>query len=267
MALRAPDRKTEHGWVVEDENGHVVGHAASRDKARTYANHHEGENMAVLCGFTPNGRVERDERAQPVAEYAPILKQTPAEARGEVVTGTVVDDRSPEEIAAEKADVIHGNIVECVHRAAEATYELAHWLYTFQTERMYEALGYDSFNAYVSDPDTEVGVRWANELVAIYKQLVIDKGVPLEELKQLQVSKVSAVLPAVRREQVSWEQAKADVQALPKQGLLDKYSGRTTGGRPDTDSRIRTEEEPSLAECPVCKRVGRIDPNSGEWLK
>ena len=100
----------------------------------------------------------------------------------------------------------------------------------------------------------------------MYTQLVIERGVEPERLQRLEVSKVRAVLPAIRREQVSIDEAFADAEVLAKRDLELKYSGKAspTPGKPDTGTKIHTGHEPQYMRCPVCSSRVEMDPDTGQ---
>ena len=246
MGLRAPDIKDEHGWRIHDEEDHLVGYATSRDNARKAA---RGE-IPMAMDLTPAEPGDRN--GQP-----------------ERVEGTVLPPQTPEEMAAATAHEVDQRIQHIYHEMKGLWVRLAAELYVFEQGKMWEALGFETFNAYLSDPDRDFGLRYAMELLGAYKTLVIKRGIDPGRLMQLEVSKVRTVLPAIRREQVDPEQAFADVEVMPRRDLETKYVGQTTStpGRPDTDSTIRTENEPEWQLCPTCNSRVRRDPRTGEFVR
>ena len=226
MALRAADKKDEHGWQILNETGEVVAHESSRDKARA----------AARNGALPEGT------------------QT-------VVPPVAIDRRTPEQIAADEAHATDQRIKQNMAIQKGLWLQLAADLYLFKEARMWEVLGYASFSAYVADADADMEPRWAYQLVEMYSQLVIERGVDVERLKGLHVSKVRAVLPAIRQEKVSVDKAFADCEALPKRDLELLYSGKAspTPGKPDTSSTIHTDHEPQYMQCPTCGSRVEVD--------
>lgn len=242
MALRATDVKDEHGWQIADaETGEIVGHGPSRDKARAAAR--TPEDLDV--------------------------EWTPVEGNG-AVQGEVLPPapKSPEELAADRAFKVDQRIKAINAEMKGLWVELAANLYVFMEGEMWRDLGYETSGAYYADPDVDINIRHAYDLIAAYKQLVIDRGVEPEDLKQLEVSKVKEALPAIRREQVTWEEAKADIQALSKSSLITKYKGTasSTPGEPDTKVKIETDQEPTWGRCPTCGTRKRVDPKTGEFM-
>ena len=241
MALRAADKKDEHGWQILDEEGEVVGHGPSRDKARQMA---RGK-----VAFVPLHNGSLPPGTQTIAEVDPILKEPP------------IERRTPEQIAADEAHATDQRIKQNMAIQKGLWLQLAADLYLFKEARMWEVLGYASFSAYVADADADMEPRWAYQLVEMYSQLVIERGVDVERLKSLHVSKVRAVLPAIRQEKVSVDQAFADCEALGKRDLETKYKGANspTPGKPDTSSTIYTDYEPQYMQCPTCGSRVEVD--------
>jgi len=224
MSFRAPDVKDEDGWLVLDENDNVAFRALTREDARKLArNHNEHQNGSSVEVLPP--------------------------------------DESPEAVAGREAWTVDQRIKQ-IKKATESLYvELAHSLYEFHDGEMWATLGYDSLTEYFSDPDVQLDPRWAYNLIAIYRQLVVERGVDENRLKELEVSKVTEALPAIRRGQVSVDEAFADIKALSKRDLKLKLSGRAseTPGQPDTGTSISTESEPEWAVCPSCGSRYQVD--------
>lgn len=230
--LRAPDIKDEHGWQVVNAEGEVVAHASSRDKAR----------LSARNGFL----------------VQPILPD-------EVLPA----DNSPEALAARAAQEVHERIVELVHVIQSAWIDLAETLYLFKQAKMWDDLGYATFDEYIASPELPMERRWAFDHIAIYEQLVVDRGVNPARLKQLAPSKVTKVLPAIRRNQATIDEALSDAKMLRRPDLELKYSGRasSTPGRPSMGTKVETDEEPAWAVCPTCGTRKQVDPKTNEFLR
>lgn len=156
----------------------------------------------------------------------------------------------------EEAFRIDQRIRQTVRQMRQGWVSLARDLCDVQDRRLYELLGHPTFESYLADPGLELGRRWVFELTAIYRQLVIVRGVEPARLEQLEVGKVREVAPAIRRGQVTVDTALADAGALGRRDLETRYRGlaSATPGAPDVDSRVRTEAEPEVRLCPTCGR-------------
>lgn len=268
MALRAPDIKDEHGWRIHDEEGHLVGYSTSRDMARKAA---RGE-IPMAVDLTP-AEVEVNGDLPPVAVEGTVLPAKELAVVDPILKEPFVDPvlgrpKTPEELAAATAHEVNLRIKTLVELDKALWVQMSAELFIFREGKMWDQLGYNTFEAYLADPDVEINARWAYDLIAVYRQLVVERGVDPETLKELQVSKVRTVLPAIRREQITVKQAFADARSLARRDLETKYVGKTsTGGRPDTDSTIRTDNEPEWAVCPTCNSRYQVDPETGERVR
>jgi hypothetical protein len=139
----------------------------------------------------------------------------------------------------------------------QAWVDLAADLYEIFTERLWEHLGHDSFEAWIASPEVEISKRWAYEHINLYRQLVVLKEIPAQDLYPLEPSKLQTVVPAIRRNQVSIKQALADVETLSRGDLRDRYVGQaaissSAGRAPDITSHLEATHEPDHVRCPTC---------------
>ena len=256
--LRAVDAKDSQGWQIVNEDGDVVGHATSRDGARAYVKHPDLQTLVGKVTMLPEF-VPSSNGPPPGAEVVEGTVLSP-EAEEYLQTGKVPERRTPEEIEADAAHATHERIKRTVRAVESLWLQLAGDLYAFHKGKMWAHLGYETFASYIADGELGMEERWAYKLLETYQQLVINRGVDPERLAGLAKTKVMAILPAVRRDQVSVEEALSDVEVLGKRDLETKYSGKATStpGRPDTSTTIETDREPEYMQCPTCgSRVQR----------
>lgn len=100
---------------------------------------------------------------------------------------------------------------------------LARVLYDFHTSKAWEALGCESFNEWLGQPEVSLGRSDAYAMIAAWRELVERRGIPQNRLETLDVSKVAVVLPAVKAGRVDVEQALADVAVLSRSDLRCEY--------------------------------------------
>ncbi len=164
----------------------------------------------------------------------------------DVVPVNAEDVETAEEAAARVADAIDQQIRQTVRQMKGMWVDLASSLHRFARGELWRDIGFDSFEEYLDQPDLELGRRWTFELIAMYEQLVIQREVRHEQLRQLNSSKVREVLPAIRRGAVTLEEGLSDAGVLSRHDLEVRYRGlaSATPGQPDVDSVIRTEREP-----------------------
>lgn len=142
--------------------------------------------------------------------------------------------------------------------------QLARDLHRFNRSELWRDLGADSFEQWLADPELDLERRWVYNLISVYEQLVVRRGIDPSRLQELQVSKVAEVLPAIRRELVTVEEALSDAETLRRVDLEQRYRGKASDGRtagPDTSSTIRTELEPVWETCPHCGSRYQVTPN------
>lgn len=172
----------------------------------------------------------------------------------EAVTGELLppDDRA-QELAAQQAQHAHERIRRHVSTLRGLWVDLAGELYTFTRLRLWKDLGYSSFEEYLEQPEIELRRRWVYDNIAIYQQLVIDRQVDPGRLRDIQVSKIKEVLPAIRRGIVSIDAGLSDAGALSRADLEVRYRGLASSqpGRADTSSTVETDFEPEPERGPA----------------
>jgi hypothetical protein len=159
---------------------------------------------------------------------------------------SVIDDSQA--LAAAEAHKQHEAIVYTIGRMRSAWAILAEQLHTFMSNEAWKALGYATLESWLAQPEISIERRHAFLLRQAWDELVVRKGVDPAELRKVDVSKVQAVLPAVRRGQVNVDDALADCETLARDDLREKYSGANGG----PDGPLNAAETPEYATCPSC---------------
>lgn len=109
---------------------------------------------------------------------------------------------------------------------------LAAFLYEFKEEALWQHLGHEDFNEWIASPDIDLGRSQVYALIEAYKVLVLEREMSADDLQKLEVTKVAQVLPAIRKGDVELEAAIADVEALSRSDLREKYGKGGAGGAP-----------------------------------
>lgn len=167
---------------------------------------------------------------------------SPRLARGEV---------TDQELIAARAHEVARRIVEGRRAIDTAGVMLGGLLHEFFEERMHEPLGYASQEEFLASPEVEIAPGTAKRMMRVYRGLVLERGVSPEELAGLGYTKLDVVLPALKAGSASWEDARADVEALGKEDLVSRYRGGERAAGFDAES------EPALCKCGVCGKVHR----------
>lgn len=153
--------------------------------------------------------------------------------------------------AAALAYAAEDGIKETLENLRHGWARLAGQLYDFQHRRLWEALGFLTYEEWLASPDIDLSRREVYSLVEAWRELVVQRGVAPKELEQLQVSKVRAVLPAVRQGRAELGEALADVRVLSKADLIEKYEGRPGTG-PVTGGHFDAGAEDEWSTCSSC---------------
>ncbi|UTI65576.1 hypothetical protein NBH00_05045 [Paraconexibacter antarcticus] len=132
--------------------------------------------------------------------------------------------------------------------------DLARDLYEFSDQAMWKTLGYDTFEEWLEGPDVSLDRRWVYQLIAQWRELVVNLGAEPSRLTAVEPSKVQEILPAVRRGQVSLEQALSDCEILSRADLRQRYGAGAQNG---TSGEIHgTAYDPAaerqFAKCHAC---------------
>lgn len=172
--------------------------------------------------------------------------------------------REPTEASARLAYAADQRIRQAVGKLRGLWVDLAGELHAFKEAELWRDLSYRTFDDWLADPGIELERRYTYGLLAMYQQLVVDRGVEPERLKALHVSKVQEVLPAIRRGLVSLDEGLGDAAELRRADLEARYRGRASDGLtagPDTSTAVRTEDEPEWRRCGACGSLIQVTTN------
>jgi hypothetical protein len=176
------------------------------------------------------------------------------------MTGTQVTAEDQQRQLAAKAAFVHEQRIKSTVRTIRAGWvRLAEDLYAFQHEEMWRDLGYDSFEGWLADPDVDIERRWAFQLIANWRETAVLRGADPKRLATIAPARLQEILPAVRRNLVSMEDAMEDAATLSRYDLRARYGAggegtrsSANGSRPDTGTDYDAEREPAMAICPAC---------------
>lgn len=170
----------------------------------------------------------------------------------------MTDVATTQQVQAQLAFNTEAEIKRLTNYLKTAWAKLAEDLYRFHDLEMWRDLGHESFESWLADPDIGLERRWVYYLIEFWRELVVHRGVDPKRLEWLQPSKIQAVLPAIRRNFVSADDALEDVAQLSRSDLKERYGTRgADGGRPDTSTRYDAGSEPSYVICPTCGQRAR----------
>ena len=132
---------------------------------------------------------------------------------------------------------------------------LAGYLYEFNGEQMWSALGYETFNDWLATPEIDLGRSQVFSLIEAYRELIVERGVDPEELSKLDVSKIAVVLPAIRSGEVDLETALADCETLSRSDLREKYGKQL----PEKTGEGNAGGKRELVQCEQCGKMREPD--------
>jgi len=115
---------------------------------------------------------------------------------------TLIDNLTGEIDTANSAWQRHRRIVDLRNRAEQTFLELGEELYWFEAEKQYKALNYETFEAYLADPEVDIGRSIAFMLKGVYEKFVLDLKVQPVGLLEAGHSKLDLVRPYVTPDNV-----------------------------------------------------------------
>jgi hypothetical protein len=166
-------------------------------------------------------------------------------------TSPEAQDLTPEQREAriQHCHDLHTQIAASLRAGRDAAWAFARAVYEFDQENGWSALGYETLNDYLADP--EIAVRRSTYFQARkrYEKIVIQRSVESSRLDSLDPSKVDLVLPAIEQGKVKLEDALDDVEALGSRDLREKYYGRKE--EPVAEPEPDPEDDPEWTPPPV----------------
>lgn len=157
---------------------------------------------------------------------------------------------------AVELDKLNQAIITCLQDIRTKWVELAALLYMFHHGKGWFIAGYDTLEEWLASPDVEISRRMFFLLTESYRELAIDRRVPVSELHGIDMTKVQAVLPAIRRGQVDWAEAVADARVLSRRDLREKYKELPPVG--GTLDRSIKPDEFHYEKCPTCGQSMKV---------
>ena len=91
-------------------------------------------------------------------------------------------------------------IKQLKQHAEEMMLVIGQELYEFQRQKQYEPLGYDTFEAFLADPDIDIARRTAYRMIRVYKTYILELGCATEALTAAGVSKLDMIAPHVNED-------------------------------------------------------------------
>lgn len=129
-------------------------------------------------------------------------------------------------LSADEAFSLQEQVVEQVAGQRSSWVALAARLASFHSGRGWTALGIESFNEWLGQPEISLARAEAYAMIAAWRELVEEREIDPERLGALDISKVAVVLPAIKEGRVSVDQALADCEVLSRSDLRGEYQSK-----------------------------------------
>lgn len=105
----------------------------------------------------------------------------------------------------------------------EAVWDAAKQMHLFDEEEGWTALGYDRVNEWLADPEVGMSRSSFYRMVKLYREMVVIRQLPEEELKTLEPSKLEIALPAIKENSKPLAEVLDDVKELGSRDLRELY--------------------------------------------
>lgn len=137
-------------------------------------------------------------------------------------------DLSPDEVIARRdaAHELEQDIKDGIRAGRRALWAVAKALHAFDEQSGYTALGYDTLNEWLADPEIGMTSTTYYRLTGAWRELAVARKVEQKRLDRVDVTKADVVLPSVRKGLVTVEKALNDAEAMGLRDLRDEYIGR-----------------------------------------
>jgi hypothetical protein len=170
-------------------------------------------------------------------------------------TMTTHEDVAQEQVAreGEESHAIHTLILGALDRGRAAVWDLAEQFYELYERRGWLALGYETLVDYLAQPEVAYGETAFWQLVRLHERLLIQGGLDPNRVHRLEWTKARVVMKALAAGNVGIEDAVADIEALSRSDLIEKYKQQPSSNPqasldPGPDE---TASPPVLAAAPV----------------
>lgn len=160
--------------------------------------------------------------------------------------GELVGEEEAREELVSEATQLQGEIVRGVQAVHTAWLYVAAKVHRFMEGEMWRRLGYASQNEWLASPEIDKSRSTVLMRARVYRELVVDRGVPVDALKGVDLKKIEIGLAAIAGGE-HWQTVVADAKALTRPDMQKQY--RQPGGR---QAPIAPESEPECQSCPMC---------------
>ena len=175
---------------------------------------------------------------------------------------------TPEEqqARAELCRSIEVGIVQDLTEGRTAMWRLAQHCYEFNQEEGWSALGYESQNEWLAQPEIGMSRAQYMRLVRMYRELVVFRQIPEETLAGLDHSKLGIVMPVIEANAKPLDEILDDVRTMGARDLRETYIGVSP---PSQDGKV-DEHEPTKEEKAATKAAEQLNTSASivdSWIE
>ena len=166
------------------------------------------------------------------------------------VPGVDARDLTPEEVE-ERARLAHSlerQVLDGVRAGRQALWAVAGALHAFDAAHGWSALDYETLSEWLAQPGLGMSRRTYYRSVQMWQEYVVLRGLDPERMAAIDISKADIVLPALKRGDVSLEEALDDAEALGQRDLRDKYLGEREESEPEPEPESAIDGTPDEPE-------------------
>lgn len=126
---------------------------------------------------------------------------------------------------ADQAQAVQTRVFQSMGDTRAALWALGEALWEFNEISGWGGLGYSTQAEWLAQPEVNMTGTDFYRLVRRHRELIVERSLDVEMLRELDPSKIDIVMPTVEEGKVSYEQIFSDVKTLGARDLKDKYIG------------------------------------------
>ena len=144
------------------------------------------------------------------------------------------------------AEKNHARILELKQAVMRHSILLGQALKRSRDERYFEVLGYETFEAYIDSAHIGLARRSVYSLITIYETFVEELGYSIEELQDVEYSKLDRIVPVIHVQPVAHREWFEKARTLPRRTLEQEVKVVQLQAR--MNGRLPTPEPPVIKE-------------------
>lgn len=174
----------------------------------------------------------------------------------------IAETETVDPVKYESAKTNEKKIIELKKLASESFILMGEALYNNRKERLYEALGHESFESFLGDPEISISRSTAFDLMKAYEFFILTHKLDIKTLVEVGVSKVAMLLRLDLDSKAQVEDWVEKARTLSKSDLIDEikeHQGKTVTHKKST----KIEEAWHVLKL---RLAGRDPEKASSWL-